>query len=35
MILDKSFVNNPKAKYWSDKNIIKPSNVYKSSHKKY
>jgi very-short-patch-repair endonuclease len=35
MILDKSFSNNPKAKYWSDKNIIKPSNIYKSSHKKY
>jgi very-short-patch-repair endonuclease len=35
MIPEKSFANNPKAKYWSDKNELKPHDVYKSSAKKF
>ena len=32
---EKSFVLHPKAKYWSDKNTVKPRQVFKSSGKKY
>ena len=31
----KSFASSEKAKYWSDKNIKKPRDVFKSSNKKY
>jgi very-short-patch-repair endonuclease len=31
----KSFKNNFKAQYWSDKNTVKPRNVFKSTHTKY
>jgi len=32
---EKSFASHEKAKYWSDKNKLKPNEVFKSSHKKY
>ena len=32
---NKSFASHPKSKCWSNKNIEKPENVSKSSHKKY
>ena len=32
---DKSFASNEKAKYWSNKNELKPRQVFKSSGKKY
>ena len=32
---NKSFASSDKAIYWSDDNIIKPRNVFKSSNKKY
>jgi len=32
---EKSFASHEKAKYWSDKNLLKPSEVMKGSHKKY
>lgn len=35
MLLEKTFINNHRAKCWSDKNILKPYEVSKSSHKKY
>lgn len=31
----KSFASHPKAKDWSDKNDVKPENIYKFSHKKF
>ena len=30
---EKSFASHEKAKYWSDKNEIKPEEVFKNSHK--
>jgi len=33
--LNKSFKSNEKSKFWSDKNELKPRQVFKSSHKKY
>lgn len=32
---EKSFASHEKAKYWSDKNVLKPNEVMKGSHKKY
>ena len=32
---EKSFVNHPRAKFWSEKNDCKPRDVFKSSNKKY
>lgn len=32
---DKSFVKNPKAKFWSKKNLLEPRQVFKTSAKKY
>ena len=32
---DKSFASHEKAQYWSDKNVLKPDQVMKGSHKKY
>jgi very-short-patch-repair endonuclease len=32
---EKSFASHEKAKYWSDKNVLKANEVMKSSHKKY
>jgi very-short-patch-repair endonuclease len=32
---EKSFASNNKSKYWSDKNKVKPRNIFKSSNKKY
>ncbi len=32
---EKSFVSNDKAKYWSNKNEVKPRDVFKSTGKKY
>ena len=32
---DKSFASNEKSKYWSDKNTLKPRQVFKSSANKY
>jgi len=31
---EKSFASNENAKYWSEKNEVKPNNVFKSSGKK-
>jgi very-short-patch-repair endonuclease len=31
---EKSFASHEKAKYWSDKNVLKPESVFKSSDKK-
>lgn len=31
----KSFANNPSSKYWSDKNILLPHNIFNKTHKKY
>ena len=32
---EKSFITNPKSKFWSNKNILKPKDVFKSSDKKF
>jgi len=32
---EKSCASNENAKYWSEKNEVKPNNVFKSSGKKY
>jgi hypothetical protein len=32
---EKSFASHEKAKYWSDKNLLKPNEVFKSTGKKY
>jgi len=32
--LNKSFANNPQSKFWSDKNILSPRDVFKSSSKR-
>ena len=32
---EKSFASSDKAKYWSDKNELKPKDVFKSTHNKY
>jgi len=32
---DRSFANNPKSEFWSDKNTKKPRNILKNTHKKY
>ncbi len=32
---EKSFASHEKSKYWSDKNELKPRNVFKSTHTKY
>ena len=32
---EKSFASHEKAKYWSDKNVLKPNQVMKGSNKKY
>jgi very-short-patch-repair endonuclease len=32
---EKSFASHKKAKYWSDKNLLKPNEVMKGTHKKY
>jgi very-short-patch-repair endonuclease len=32
---EKSFASHEKAKYWSDKNLLKPNEVMKGTHKKY
>ena len=34
-MVNKSFASHPKAKYWSDKNKLKPHQVALNSHKKY
>jgi len=31
----RSFLSHPKSKFWSKKNILKPREVFKSSHTKY
>ena len=35
ILFEKSFASHDKAKYWSNKNELKPEQVNKSSHKKY
>jgi len=32
---EKSFVSHDKSKYWSDKNELKPRQIFKNSHNKY
>jgi hypothetical protein len=32
---EKSFASHEKAQYWSDKNELKPNEVFKSSHEKF
>ena len=32
---ENSFASNPKSKYWSNKNLKQPREVYKSTHSKY
>jgi len=32
---EKSFASHEKSKYWSDKNLLKPNDVMKGTHKKY
>jgi very-short-patch-repair endonuclease len=35
ILFEKSFASHEKSKYWSDKNLLKPNDVMKGTHKKY
>jgi hypothetical protein len=35
ILFDKSFASHEKSKYWSDKNKLKPKDIFKGTHDKY